>query len=81
MGLNEREYRCDNYGCGVINDRDLNASINLRDYGVFILNQLGTASAEVKPAEIVALGGAHAPLKLRSMKQESQSGHICSLRK
>ena len=79
MGLDEREYVCEK--CGVITPRDLNAALNLRDYGVVFLNKLGTASAEVKPVEIPALAAPKGEVKLRSMKQESQSEHLCSLRK
>jgi transposase len=71
MGLDEREYVCEI--CGAVEDRDFNASLNLRDYGLFITNKLGMASPEVTPVEIVALDGAFAPSKLRSLKQESQS--------
>jgi len=81
MGLNEREYVCENLGCGVINDRDYNASINLRDYGMFLLNKLGTASAEVKPVEISALVTPSRVTKLKSAKQESQREHTRSPRK
>ena len=79
MGLDEREYVCEK--CGVITPRDLNAALNLRDYGVVFLNKLGTASTEVKPVEIPALAAPKGEVKLRSMKQESQSEHLCSLRK
>jgi putative transposase len=79
MGLDEREYICES--CGVVEDRDFNASLNLRDYGLFVTNKLGTASPEVTPVEIAALGGAEALSKLRSLKQEFESEHLCSLRK
>ena len=81
MGLNEREYICENLGCGVVTDRDLNASYNLRDYGMFILNKLGTASAEVTSVEISALVTPSGLTNLGSLKQKSQGEHICSLRK
>ena len=79
MGLDEREYICEK--CGIITPRDFNAALNLRDYGVVFLNKLGTASAEVKPVEILALAAPCGAAKLRSLKQESQSEHLCSLRK
>lgn len=79
MGLDERDYIC--AGCGAVEDRDLNASLNLRDYGLVYLNELGTASPEVTPVEIAALTTPKGAVKLRSLKQEFESEHLCSLGK
>jgi putative transposase len=48
--LSEREFVCEN--CGQVLDRDLNAAINLRNYG---LEQLRAASPEITPADKEAL--------------------------
>ncbi len=48
--LSEREYICEY--CGLVIDRDLNAAINLRNYG---LEQLRAVSPEVTPVEMGAL--------------------------
>ena len=48
--LSERAYFCEN--CGEVIDRDLNAAINLRNYG---LKQLGMVNPEVTPVEMKAL--------------------------
>jgi len=50
LSLSEREYVCEN--CGLVIDRDLNAAINLQNYG---LNQLRTACPEVTPVDKKAL--------------------------
>ena len=49
LSLSEREYVCD---CGKVIDRDLNAAINLKNYG---LKQLRAVSPEVKPMDKMAL--------------------------
>jgi transposase len=48
--LSEREYVCEK--CGLVIDRDLNAAINLRNYG---LKQLRAVSPEVTPVDRGAL--------------------------
>jgi len=48
--LSEREYVCEK--CGIVIDRDLNAAINLRNYG---LNKIGAVSPELTPMEMGAL--------------------------
>jgi putative transposase len=48
--LSEREYVCE--FCGVVIDRDLNAAINLRNYG---LQQLRVVNPEVTPVDKKAL--------------------------
>ena len=48
--LSEREFICEN--CGMVIDRDLNAAINLRNYG---LKQLRAVSPEVTPVDKKAL--------------------------
>lgn len=48
--LSERDYICEK--CGLVIDRDLNAAINLRNYG---LKQLRAVSPEVTPVEMEAL--------------------------
>jgi putative transposase len=48
--LSEREYVCEN--CGQVIDRDLNAAINLRNYG---LNKIGMVSPELTPMDKKAL--------------------------
>jgi len=48
--LSEREYVCDT--CGMVMDRDLNAAINLKNYG---LKQLRVVNPEVTPVETGAL--------------------------
>ena len=50
MLLSEREYKCEK--CGLVIDRDLNAAINLKNYG---LNKLRAVSPEVTPVEMEAL--------------------------
>jgi len=50
LALSEREYVCEH--CGLVIDRDLNAAINLRNYG---LEQLRTACPEVTPVDKKAL--------------------------
>jgi putative transposase len=52
LPLSEREYVCEN--CGQVIDRDLNAAINLRNYG---LEQLRAVSPEVTPVDKIALVG------------------------
>jgi putative transposase len=47
--LSDRVYRCD---CGQVIDRDLNAAINLKNYG---LNKLRAVSPEVTPVDLEAL--------------------------
>lgn len=49
LSLSDRVYKCD---CGMVIDRDLNASINLRNYG---LNKIGKAIPEFTPAEMEGL--------------------------
>jgi putative transposase len=48
--LSEREYICEN--CGQVIDRDLNAAINLRNYG---LNKIGMVNPELTPTDKEAL--------------------------
>jgi putative transposase len=48
--LSDREYVCEN--CGQVIDRDLNAAINLRNFG---LNKIGTVSPESTPVDMEAL--------------------------
>ena len=48
--LSEREYVCEN--CGQVIDRDLNAAINLRNYG---LKQIGMVNPELTPVDLEAL--------------------------
>ena len=48
--LSEREYVCES--CGLVIDRDLNAAINIRNYG---LKQLRAVSPEVTPVDKKAL--------------------------
>jgi transposase len=50
LALSERECVCEN--CGQVIDRDLNAAINLRNYG---LNKLRAVSPEVTPVDKRAL--------------------------
>jgi putative transposase len=49
LSLSDRVYKCD---CGMVIDRDLNASINLRNYG---LNKIGRVIPESTPVEMAAL--------------------------
>jgi putative transposase len=49
LKLSNRVYRCE---CGAVMDRDMNAALNLRNYG---LEKLGMGSPEVKPVELGAL--------------------------
>jgi putative transposase len=46
LSLSQRQYECES--CGVVIDRDLNAAINLKKYG---LKQLGVANPEVTPMD------------------------------
>jgi transposase len=78
LALGERTYDCD--ACGLSLDRDENAAINLRAYG---LRQLGIAPLpvdhrEVTPVETKALTSAvHDEAKPTSVKQEATaSGDI-----
>jgi putative transposase len=48
--LSEREYICEK--CGMVIDRDFNAAINLRNYG---LNKIGVVSPELTPMDTEAL--------------------------
>jgi putative transposase len=48
--LSEREYVCES--CGLVIDRDLNAAINLKNYG---LDKIGTVSPELTPVDKKAL--------------------------
>lgn len=48
--LSDREYVCEN--CGQVIDRDLNAAINLKNYG---LNKLRVVNPEVTPVDLKAL--------------------------
>lgn len=48
--LSEREFVCKN--CGLVIDRDLNAAVNLKNFG---LNKLRTVSPEVTPMDKRAL--------------------------
>jgi putative transposase len=48
--LSEREYVCEN--CGQVIDRDLNAAINLRNFG---LNKIRAVSPELTPVDLEAL--------------------------
>jgi putative transposase len=52
LKLSNRVYRCE---CGAVLDRDMNAALNLRNYG---LEKLGMGSPEVKPVELEALAEA-----------------------
>jgi putative transposase len=49
--LSEREYICEN--CKLVIDRDLNAAINLKNYG---LNKIGMVNPELTPVDKEALG-------------------------
>lgn len=66
--LSEREYCCD--FCGAKEDRDVNAARNLE--------QLGWATADVKPADKGALAGSQDSVKQLWMKQESRGEHLCA---
>ena len=48
--LSEREYVCES--CGLVIDRDLNAAINLKNYG---LNKLRVVSPELTPVDLEAM--------------------------
>lgn len=48
--LSEREFVCEN--CGLVIDRDQNAALNLKNYG---LNKIGTVSSELTPMDKKAL--------------------------
>jgi len=50
LALFEREYICEN--CGLVIDRDLNAAINLKNYG---LNKIGMVNPELTPMDKEAL--------------------------
>lgn len=50
LSLSEREFHCEN--CGQVIDRDLNAAINLKNYG---LKQIGKVIPESTPVEMEAL--------------------------
>ena len=69
LKLSDREHVCPS--CGSVKDRDLNAALNLKNWGLAHQNKLGTVSAEVTPAEIAALASPSGEVKLWSMKQES----------
>lgn len=49
MPLSSRVYECD---CGQVMDRDLNAAINLKNYG---LNKIGSVRSELTPVDTEAL--------------------------
>lgn len=73
LSLSERVFDCS--ACGVSLDRDENAAINLRAYG---LRELGIVPLpeglrEVTPAERKALASAHAEVKPASLKQKASS--------
>jgi len=50
LKLSDREYICEN--CGQVLDRDLNAAVNLKNYG---LNKIGMVSPKLTPVEMEAL--------------------------
>ena len=64
-GLKERTFACT--ACGLVLDRDENAAINLRAYGLRLPEGLG----EVTPVERKALATAPAAAKPASLKQEA----------
>ena len=68
LPLSVREWTCPK--CGVIHDRDDNASQNLK--------QLGQAMPEVTPVETEALARPHGRVKLPSVKQELCRARLCA---
>ena len=67
LTLEDRIYRCD---CGNVIDRDLNASINLENYGINSLNNTDSLSGIKACGESVRLVGACIDQRAVLMKQE-----------
>ena len=62
LQLSDREWECPN--CGTAHDRDQNAGINLKNYGLKELELIGLGQPEIKPVET----SMH---KVESVKQEA----------
>ena len=64
--LQEREWECPN--CGRKHNRDHNAGINLRNYG---LKELGLGQPDIKPVEKTTADNEESSYQVASMKQEA----------
>ena len=77
--LTERKYICES--CGIVIDRDLNAAINIQNYG---LNKIGAASPESTPVDTEALAySSSIGVSKTTVGEAGISGqtHVCSHRK
>ena len=63
LSLKDRVYSCQN--CGAVSDRDLNASINIKDEGLRILNTVATTGIQACGSTAVAVGQKQEKRKLR----------------
>ena len=66
LQLSDREWECPN--CGTDHDRDQNAGINLKNYG---LKELGLGQPEIKPVEKKSSGFEAIQNQDFSVKQEA----------
>ena len=66
LSLSDRTYDCNN--CGLILDRDINAAINIKDWGYKKL--IGVVSPEYTPVEIPMMGMNDNSSSYVSLKQE-----------
>ena len=63
LSLKDRVYSCQN--CGAVSDRDLNASINIKDEGLRILNTVATTGIQACGSTAVAVGQKQEKRRLR----------------